>query len=135
MVGTASHESIQTGTKLLDIPLNPENNMTALWVGERQETASGFICACFSALNSSFKFILKLRCGLIIKIPYTGQRVHSVTINKKGTKQTSSHIVICRGRAEPFFHKDEVKKREKITTDLLHFYTNLPIGLIQESQD
>ncbi|KAK5860337.1 hypothetical protein PBY51_021824 [Eleginops maclovinus] len=30
MVGTASHESVQTGTKLLDIPLNPENNMTAL---------------------------------------------------------------------------------------------------------
>lgn len=38
MVGTASHESVQAGTKLLDIPLNPENNMTALWVGERQET-------------------------------------------------------------------------------------------------
>ena len=32
MVGTASHESVQAGTKLLDIPLNPENNMTALWV-------------------------------------------------------------------------------------------------------
>ncbi|XP_028988533.1 nuclear factor of activated T-cells, cytoplasmic 4 [Betta splendens] len=30
MVGTASHESLQAGTKLLDIPLNPENNMTAL---------------------------------------------------------------------------------------------------------
>lgn len=30
MVGTASHESVQAGTKLLDIPLNPENNMTAL---------------------------------------------------------------------------------------------------------
>ncbi|XP_070830264.1 nuclear factor of activated T-cells, cytoplasmic 4 [Chaetodon trifascialis] len=30
MVGTASHESIQVGTKLLDIPLTPENNMTAL---------------------------------------------------------------------------------------------------------
>ncbi|XP_034021270.1 nuclear factor of activated T-cells, cytoplasmic 4, partial [Thalassophryne amazonica] len=30
MVGTASHESIQAGTKLLDIPLNPDNNMTAL---------------------------------------------------------------------------------------------------------
>ncbi|KAI4809427.1 hypothetical protein KUCAC02_018308, partial [Chaenocephalus aceratus] len=30
MVGTASHESVQTGTKILDIPLNPENNMTAL---------------------------------------------------------------------------------------------------------
>nr|XP_057931122.1 nuclear factor of activated T-cells, cytoplasmic 4 [Doryrhamphus excisus] len=30
MVGTTSHESIQTGTKLLDIPLNPENHMTAL---------------------------------------------------------------------------------------------------------
>ncbi|XP_051554448.1 nuclear factor of activated T-cells, cytoplasmic 4 isoform X1 [Myxocyprinus asiaticus] len=30
MVGTASQESIQAGTKLLDIPLNPENNMTAL---------------------------------------------------------------------------------------------------------
>ncbi|KAF6728056.1 Nuclear factor of activated T-cells, cytoplasmic 4 [Oryzias melastigma] len=30
MVGTASHESIQAGTKLLDIPLSPENNMTAL---------------------------------------------------------------------------------------------------------
>ncbi|KAF3698671.1 Nuclear factor of activated T-cells, cytoplasmic 4 [Channa argus] len=30
MVGTASHESVQVGTKLLDIPLNPENNMTAL---------------------------------------------------------------------------------------------------------
>uniref|UniRef100_A0A3B4X320 Nuclear factor of activated T cells 4 n=1 Tax=Seriola lalandi dorsalis TaxID=1841481 RepID=A0A3B4X320_SERLL len=29
MVGTASHESVQAGTKLLDIPLNPENNMTA----------------------------------------------------------------------------------------------------------
>lgn len=32
MVGTASQESIQAGTKLLDIPLNPETNMTALWV-------------------------------------------------------------------------------------------------------
>ncbi|XP_072543142.1 nuclear factor of activated T-cells, cytoplasmic 4 [Salminus brasiliensis] len=30
MVGTASQESMQAGTKLLDIPLNPENNMTAL---------------------------------------------------------------------------------------------------------
>ncbi|TRY98928.1 hypothetical protein DNTS_016985 [Danionella cerebrum] len=30
MVGTASQESIQAGTKLLDIPLNPDNNMTAL---------------------------------------------------------------------------------------------------------
>ncbi|XP_003447556.1 nuclear factor of activated T-cells, cytoplasmic 4 isoform X1 [Oreochromis niloticus] len=30
MVGTASHESVQVGTKLLDIPLSPENNMTAL---------------------------------------------------------------------------------------------------------
>ncbi|XP_023150483.1 nuclear factor of activated T-cells, cytoplasmic 4 [Amphiprion ocellaris] len=30
MVGTASHESAQAGTKILDIPLNPENNMTAL---------------------------------------------------------------------------------------------------------
>ena len=30
MVGTASQESIQAGTKLLDIPLNPETNMTAL---------------------------------------------------------------------------------------------------------
>ncbi|KAM9719924.1 nuclear factor of activated T-cells, cytoplasmic 4 [Menidia menidia] len=30
MVGTASHESVQAGTKLLDIPLNPENSMTAL---------------------------------------------------------------------------------------------------------
>ncbi|XP_028296614.1 nuclear factor of activated T-cells, cytoplasmic 4-like [Gouania willdenowi] len=30
MVGTASHESVQAGTKLLDIPLNPENNMIAL---------------------------------------------------------------------------------------------------------
>ncbi|XP_023688316.2 nuclear factor of activated T-cells, cytoplasmic 4 [Paramormyrops kingsleyae] len=30
MVGTASQESIQAGTKLLDIPLGPENNMTAL---------------------------------------------------------------------------------------------------------
>uniref|UniRef100_A0A3Q3B4Y1 Nuclear factor of activated T cells 4 n=1 Tax=Kryptolebias marmoratus TaxID=37003 RepID=A0A3Q3B4Y1_KRYMA len=30
MVGTASHESVQAGTKLLDIPLNPENNMTAI---------------------------------------------------------------------------------------------------------
>ncbi|XP_065809774.1 nuclear factor of activated T-cells, cytoplasmic 4 isoform X1 [Labrus bergylta] len=30
MVGTASHESVQAGTKILDIPLNPENNMTAL---------------------------------------------------------------------------------------------------------
>nr|XP_061834982.1 nuclear factor of activated T-cells, cytoplasmic 4-like isoform X3 [Nerophis lumbriciformis] len=30
MVGTASHESIQAGTKLLDIPLNPENHMAAL---------------------------------------------------------------------------------------------------------
>lgn len=30
MVGTTSHESVQAGTKLLDIPLNPENNMTAL---------------------------------------------------------------------------------------------------------
>lgn len=30
MVGTASQESIQAGTKLLDIPLNPENNMIAL---------------------------------------------------------------------------------------------------------
>ncbi|XP_016316568.1 nuclear factor of activated T-cells, cytoplasmic 4-like isoform X1 [Sinocyclocheilus anshuiensis] len=30
MVGTASQESIQAGTKLLDIPLNPENSMTAL---------------------------------------------------------------------------------------------------------
>lgn len=36
MVGTASHESVQAGTKLLDIPLNPENNMTAMWVEERQ---------------------------------------------------------------------------------------------------
>ncbi|KAL4657231.1 nuclear factor of activated T-cells, cytoplasmic 4 [Arapaima gigas] len=30
MVGTASQESIQAGTKLLDIPLNPESDMTAL---------------------------------------------------------------------------------------------------------
>ncbi|XP_071777698.2 nuclear factor of activated T-cells, cytoplasmic 4 [Centroberyx gerrardi] len=30
MVGTASQESVQAGTKLLDIPLNPETNMTAL---------------------------------------------------------------------------------------------------------
>lgn len=30
MVGTSSHESVQAGTKLLDIPLTPENNMTAL---------------------------------------------------------------------------------------------------------
>ncbi|KAJ8268564.1 hypothetical protein COCON_G00137360 [Conger conger] len=30
MVGTASQESLQAGTKLLDIPLNPETNMTAL---------------------------------------------------------------------------------------------------------
>uniref|UniRef100_A0A3Q3LAM3 Nuclear factor of activated T cells 4 n=1 Tax=Labrus bergylta TaxID=56723 RepID=A0A3Q3LAM3_9LABR len=30
MVGTASHESVQAGTKILDIPLNPENNMTAI---------------------------------------------------------------------------------------------------------
>ncbi|KAG7455004.1 hypothetical protein MATL_G00251710 [Megalops atlanticus] len=30
MVGTASQESVQAGTKVLDIPLNPENNMTAL---------------------------------------------------------------------------------------------------------
>ncbi|XP_068197338.1 nuclear factor of activated T-cells, cytoplasmic 4 isoform X2 [Antennarius striatus] len=30
MVGTASHESVQAGTKILDIPLNPESNMTAL---------------------------------------------------------------------------------------------------------
>ncbi|XP_030630118.1 nuclear factor of activated T-cells, cytoplasmic 4 [Chanos chanos] len=30
MVGTASQESIQAGTKLLDIPLNPDTNMTAL---------------------------------------------------------------------------------------------------------
>nr|XP_020441781.1 nuclear factor of activated T-cells, cytoplasmic 4-like [Monopterus albus] len=30
MVGTASHESVQAGTKVLDIPLSPENNMTAL---------------------------------------------------------------------------------------------------------
>ncbi|XP_061654640.1 nuclear factor of activated T-cells, cytoplasmic 4 isoform X1 [Phyllopteryx taeniolatus] len=30
MVGTTSHESIQVGTKVLDIPLNPENHMTAL---------------------------------------------------------------------------------------------------------
>ncbi|KAI4892973.1 hypothetical protein NFI96_021864 [Prochilodus magdalenae] len=30
MVGTASQESMQAGTKLLDIPLNPENSMTAL---------------------------------------------------------------------------------------------------------
>ncbi|XP_011617866.1 nuclear factor of activated T-cells, cytoplasmic 4 isoform X2 [Takifugu rubripes] len=30
MVGTASHESVQAGTKLLDIPLTPENNMTVL---------------------------------------------------------------------------------------------------------
>ncbi|XP_061775564.1 nuclear factor of activated T-cells, cytoplasmic 4 isoform X1 [Nerophis ophidion] len=30
MVGTASQESIQAGTKLLDIPLNPENHMAAL---------------------------------------------------------------------------------------------------------
>ncbi|XP_068604703.1 nuclear factor of activated T-cells, cytoplasmic 4 [Brachionichthys hirsutus] len=30
MVGTASHESVQAGTKLLDIPISPENNMTAL---------------------------------------------------------------------------------------------------------
>ncbi|XP_062848941.1 nuclear factor of activated T-cells, cytoplasmic 4 [Trichomycterus rosablanca] len=30
MVGTASQESIQAGTKLLEIPLNPETNMTAL---------------------------------------------------------------------------------------------------------
>ncbi|XP_057714090.1 nuclear factor of activated T-cells, cytoplasmic 4 isoform X1 [Corythoichthys intestinalis] len=30
MVGTTSHESIQAGTKVLDIPLSPENHMTAL---------------------------------------------------------------------------------------------------------
>ncbi|XP_077413273.1 nuclear factor of activated T-cells, cytoplasmic 4 isoform X1 [Vanacampus margaritifer] len=30
MVGTTSHENIQAGTKVLDIPLNPENHMTAL---------------------------------------------------------------------------------------------------------
>ena len=30
MVGTASQESIQAGTKILDIPLNQETNMTAL---------------------------------------------------------------------------------------------------------
>ncbi|KAG7313703.1 hypothetical protein KOW79_000083 [Hemibagrus wyckioides] len=30
MVGTASQESMQAGTKLLEIPLNPETNMTAL---------------------------------------------------------------------------------------------------------
>ncbi|XP_072318237.1 nuclear factor of activated T-cells, cytoplasmic 4-like [Eucyclogobius newberryi] len=30
MVGTASHESVQAGTKLLDIPLTPDNNMAAL---------------------------------------------------------------------------------------------------------
>uniref|UniRef100_A0AAV2JS37 RHD domain-containing protein n=1 Tax=Knipowitschia caucasica TaxID=637954 RepID=A0AAV2JS37_KNICA len=30
MVGTASHESVQAGTKVLDIPLTAENNMTAL---------------------------------------------------------------------------------------------------------
>ncbi|KAK7944330.1 hypothetical protein WMY93_000058 [Mugilogobius chulae] len=30
MVGTASHESVQAGTKVLDIPLSPDNNMTAL---------------------------------------------------------------------------------------------------------
>ncbi|XP_056149357.1 nuclear factor of activated T-cells, cytoplasmic 4 [Lampris incognitus] len=30
MVGTASQESVQAGTKLLDIPLSPETNMTAL---------------------------------------------------------------------------------------------------------
>uniref|UniRef100_A0A3P8XFX8 RHD domain-containing protein n=1 Tax=Esox lucius TaxID=8010 RepID=A0A3P8XFX8_ESOLU len=30
MVGTASQESVQAGTKILDIPLNPETNMTAL---------------------------------------------------------------------------------------------------------
>lgn len=32
MVGTASHESVQAGTKLLEIPLTPDNNMTVLWV-------------------------------------------------------------------------------------------------------
>lgn len=32
MVGTASVESVQAGTKLLDIPLSPDNNMTVLWV-------------------------------------------------------------------------------------------------------
>lgn len=30
MVGTASQESVQAGTKILDIPLNPDTNMTAL---------------------------------------------------------------------------------------------------------
>lgn len=30
MVGTASVESVQAGTKLLDIPLSPDNNMTVL---------------------------------------------------------------------------------------------------------
>ncbi|XP_019739285.1 nuclear factor of activated T-cells, cytoplasmic 4 isoform X2 [Hippocampus comes] len=30
MVGTTSHENILAGTKVLDIPLNPENHMTAL---------------------------------------------------------------------------------------------------------
>ncbi|KAG9328385.1 hypothetical protein JZ751_014397 [Albula glossodonta] len=30
MVGTASQESVQAGTKVLDIPLNPETNMTAI---------------------------------------------------------------------------------------------------------
>uniref|UniRef100_A0A8C8EW15 RHD domain-containing protein n=1 Tax=Oncorhynchus tshawytscha TaxID=74940 RepID=A0A8C8EW15_ONCTS len=30
MVGTASQESLQAGTKILDIPLNPDTNMTAL---------------------------------------------------------------------------------------------------------
>lgn len=35
MVGTASHESVQAGTKLLDIPLTPENNMTVLWVVQK----------------------------------------------------------------------------------------------------
>ncbi|KAJ8011795.1 hypothetical protein DPEC_G00061960 [Dallia pectoralis] len=30
MVGTASQESVQAGTKILDIPLNPETNMTAI---------------------------------------------------------------------------------------------------------
>lgn len=51
MVGTASHESVQAGTKLLDIPLNPENNMTALWVEETfpLQKQKHFICVCNSA--------------------------------------------------------------------------------------
>lgn len=31
-VSTASHETIQSNTKVLEIPLLPENNMRAMWV-------------------------------------------------------------------------------------------------------